>query len=172
MVTETINYYLNGNSTVYALFLEASKAFDKVNHTKLFNILMEKGICPIMLRLIINMYKNNNAKVRWNYEHSPTFLMTNGVKQGGVLSPYLFSLYLDPLINKIKNSGFGCHVGKTATNVLLYADDVVLLVPTITSLKRMVDISEEYGKSHKLQFNSIKSEIVILNNNKNIKIEI
>ena len=97
--------------------------------------------------------------------------MTNEVKQGGVLSPYLFSLYLDPLINKIKNSGFGCHVGKTAINVFVYADDVVLLAPTITSLKRMVDISEEYGKSHKLQFNSIKSEIVIFNNNKNIKIE-
>ena len=97
--------------------------------------------------------------------------MTNGVKQGGVLSPYLFSLYLDPLTNKIKNSGFGCHMGKTATNVFVYADDVVLLAPTVTSLKRMVDISEEYGKSHKLQFNSIKSEIVIFNNNKNIKIE-
>ena len=48
---------LNENSIVYTLFLDASKAFDKVNHNKLFNILMEKGICPIMLRLIINMYK-------------------------------------------------------------------------------------------------------------------
>ena len=56
MVTETINYYLNGNSTVYALFLDDFKAFDKVNHTILFNILMEKGI-----------YLSNNVKINNKY---------------------------------------------------------------------------------------------------------
>ena len=53
--------------------------------------------------------------------------MTNRVKQDGVQSPYLFALYLDPLIDKIKDWEYGCDVGNTATNIFAYADYVVLL---------------------------------------------
>ena len=166
---QTIKYYLNGNSNVYALFLDASKAFDKVKHSTLYKTLIDKNICPIILRMIILMYKNNNAKIKWNNDYSGVFRMTNGTKQGGVLSPYLFTLYLDPLINTIKNSGYGCHIGKTPYNIFAYADDVVILSPTLTALNKLIKLCEIYSKNFLLNFNITKSEVVIFSKSKIMK---
>ena len=62
--------------------------------------------------------------------HSETFNISNDVKQGGVLSPVIFGIYLDELLLKLKKSGIGCHIGNIFTGALAYADDVVLLAPT------------------------------------------
>ena len=56
MVIETIEYYVSCNSSVYLLLIDASKAFDRLCHHKLFEILMQKDVCPLILRLLYNMY--------------------------------------------------------------------------------------------------------------------
>ena len=55
------------------------------------------------------------------------FSLNNGVKQGGVLSPILFSIYIDSLLQKLKDSGLGCHVGRTFAGAFDYADDLALI---------------------------------------------
>ena len=169
ITTESIKYYLNSGSNVFALFLDASKAFDKVKHDKMFKMLVDYNICPLLLRMIMVMYENGNAKVKWNNNYSEIFKIRNGVKQGGVLSPFLFSIYLDPLINKIKNSGYGCHIGETPYNIAAYADDIVLLTPTIKSLKILINFCENYSKEYALEFNSNKSKIMIFSNNSKVR---
>ena len=57
-LNETISYYMNNDSQVYVLFLDASKAFDRINYIKLFNKLIDKKMCPITFRLLLNMYIN------------------------------------------------------------------------------------------------------------------
>ena len=57
------------------------------------------------------MYTNQECSVRWGSEHSDYFNVSNGVKQGGVISPILFSCYIDKLISELEHSGLGCHVG-------------------------------------------------------------
>ena len=96
MVLETIQYYRSRGSNVYALLLDATKAFDRVKYSKLFEVLLEKKICPLIVRLLMGMYLLNSAKVKWNNALSYEFPLNNGVKQGGELSPTLFSLYLIP----------------------------------------------------------------------------
>ena len=87
VLNQTIEYYLNGGSVVYGLFLDASKAFDRVKHSKLFERLIENGVCPLYLRILFIMYKFNNALIKWNGKYSDPITMNNGVKQGSILSP-------------------------------------------------------------------------------------
>ncbi len=98
MVQETISYYVNNGSNVYGLMLDAIKAFNRVNYCKLFRILLEKNICPLYCRLLLNMYVNQTLRVRCESTHSSYFNVSNVVKQGGVISPILFCIYIDGLL--------------------------------------------------------------------------
>ena len=71
------------------VFLDASKAFDRVEYVKLFSLLLKRGICPITVRLLLNMYVNQYISIVWGDKMSAPFKCNNGVKQGGVLSPIL-----------------------------------------------------------------------------------
>ena len=136
-------YYRSNESNVYATFLDASKAFDRVRFDKLFELLIDKGVCAIVARLLAFMYCNQECRV--NYEVSHNFRVCNGVKQGGVLSPLLFNIYIDVLLECLAKSGQECHVGKMFTGCLACADDVVLLSPTVDALENMLKICEKYS---------------------------
>ena len=96
---ETIDYYVETNTDCYLLLLGASKAFDHVKYVEMFTFLHDRKLCPIVLRLLMNMYINQTIQVRWNNTLSNVCGLSNGVKQGGCLSPTLFSLYINNLIN-------------------------------------------------------------------------
>ena len=101
MLIETIQYYdENGRQAVYVLFLDASKAFDRVCYSELFNILLDKKVCPRILQFLCYMYLNQTCCVKWNSKNSADFSVSNGVKQGAVISPFC----LPPIwINYLKN---------------------------------------------------------------------
>ena len=61
---KTIEYYAENGSDCYLLLLDASKAFDRVEYVKLFNILRDRGVCPVVLRLIMNMYTNQEIQIK------------------------------------------------------------------------------------------------------------
>ncbi len=122
MVQETITYYVHNGSNVYGLMLDASKAFDRVNYCKLFRILLDKKVCPLYCRLLLNMYLNQKLKVRWDSTYSQYFNVCNGVKQGGVISPILFCIYMDGFLNELANSGVGCYMGGVFAGTAEYAD--------------------------------------------------
>ena len=146
---------------VYALFLDASKAFDRLNYIKLFQKLLDKKMCPITIRLLLNKYLNQKIQVKWNGKLSQPFNVSNGVRQGGVLSPLFFSIYIDELLLKLKNSGFGCNIGTYYFGALGYADDVVLLCPTKEGLRNMIRICEKYAYDHDLIFNGNKIILLV-----------
>ncbi len=63
-VQETISYYVNNEINVYSLMLDASQAFDHVNYSKLFRTLLDRNICPLYCRLLLNMYINQMLMIR------------------------------------------------------------------------------------------------------------
>ena len=91
---------------------------------------------PLVLRSLLFMYTNQTLRVKWGSVMSKSFTVMNGVKQGGVLSPALFAVYTDGLLLRFKESGIGCHMGGHYAGALAYADDITLISPSMTGLKK------------------------------------
>ncbi len=164
LAMETIHHFNKKGSKVLAVFLDASKAFHKVEHAKLFPELLKRKICPVVVRYLFMSYQVSKLSVKWGDSQSVSFSQGNGVKQGAVLSPILFAVYLDPLLKRLRDCGVGCHVGSTSTNVFAYADDLLLLAPTYGAMRELLRICEEYGVEFKLgTFNPSKSSMLLFN---------
>jgi Reverse transcriptase (RNA-dependent DNA polymerase) len=118
--------------------LDATKAFDRVNYCKLFKLLIKRQLPAHVIRLLINMYSNNLVRIAWGGILSDYFSAINGVKQGDVLSPVLYCVYIDDLLLALSKSGVGCYIGSNFVGALVYADDVVLIAPTATAMCKII----------------------------------
>ena len=162
MVRETISYFVHKNTNVYGLVLDATKAFDRINYCKLFRILLERKISPLICRLLLYMYLNQTLCVRWGNSLSDSFTVSNGVKQGGVISPILFCVYMDGLISELKSSQVGCWMGSVYAGTFVFADDFKLLAPSVKALNIMLDICTKYANKFDVIFND-KSQLIVYN---------
>ncbi len=161
VVNEVVNYYLTHDSPVYCVLLDASRAFDRVNYVKLFDILLRRNLCPIVVKFLLNMYTSQMIRVRWGSHLSDVHRVYNGVKQGGVLSPILFIMYMDELLCRLSKSHKGCHIGASFMGALGYADDIVLLTPTVSSCTDLLDICASFAEEYDVIFNSSKSKLLV-----------
>ena len=148
---------------MYLVLLDASKAFDRVSYDRLFNVLLERNMCPRIVRLLYCMYTHQQYYVKWNNVRSNLFNVSNGVKHGSVISPLLFSIYIDELLSKLEYLGLGCHVGLKYVDTFVYADDIALISPTIYGLKKMLKDCELFAVDHHITFNPIKSKLICYN---------
>ena len=154
---EVIDFYHSQSTSIYMCFMDASKAFDRVNHWTLFKKLIDRGTPLIFVRIIMQWYTTQTACVRWGSALSDNFLITNGVRQGGILSPLFFNVYMDCLSESLCNTQTGCNVGGVMINHLMYADDMVIISPSAKGLQRLVDICAVYGQIHDILFNQDKT---------------
>ena len=96
--------------------LVSSKAFDRVNHWTLFKKLLLKGVSTILIRILCFWYRSQQLFIKWGITKSLFFTITNGVRQGGILSPNLFSIYMDDFSKMLNDSGIGCCVDHVCVN--------------------------------------------------------
>ena len=164
VLKETINSYVEKQSSVYLCFLDASKAFDRVNHYKLFQKLLSRGVPGYLVRILAFWYTNQTMCVRWGSTMSKGFNVTNGVRQGGILSPYLFNLYMDDLSLILREKYAGCKIAGRIINHLFYADDLVLMCPSYRGLQDLLDTCASYADKHDIKFNTTKSVVLIRRN--------
>jgi hypothetical protein len=88
---------------------------------------------------------------------SDFFTAACGVRQGGVLSPYLFAIYVDDIVVKINKSDLGCRLGLRRIAIIVYADDIMLLAPSVESLQKLLTIVEEELNDLDMSLNTKKS---------------
>ena len=89
--------------------------------------------------------------------------MCNGVRQGAVLSPLLFTLYIVMLFIRLQDLGLGCHIGLIFAGFFGYADDVALVAPTLYAIDKMITVSGIFADKIGLLFNSLKSKLYVDN---------
>ena len=98
------------------------------------------------------------------YQHlSDPFHVTNGVRQGGVLSPYLFAIYLDELSTETNQIKKGCSVGEVILNYVMFADDICVFCPSAQGLQSILDVFQAYAESHGIIFNCNKTACMMFN---------
>lgn len=124
IIEQSIEY----NSSLYLLFVDFERAFDTVSRPALWDALSSKGIPPKIIHLIRELYTDAKCKVRYRGEESQPFELNTGVKQGCVLSPTLFLLLLDCVLQKTNSEtpyGIRWNMSELLHDID-YADDICL----------------------------------------------
>ena len=137
-------YLSKEGGRIYCLFVDFSKAFDRIDHETLINSLIRKGIHGKMLKLLIAMYKNLCSCVKVDNQKCTSHFSCNiGTRQGCKLSTILFILFINDLIDELNNSGInGIQISANEPDVLtiLYADDMANVGDTVRFLQMQIDI--------------------------------
>jgi len=103
-----VEYFNVRGSSVLATALDITKAFDTVKHSLLFRSLIQAGVPTWIVLLIVNWYSKLSVAVRWNGAISRYFAVKSGVRQGSILTPSLFTVFINVLIVRLRESGDGC----------------------------------------------------------------
>ena len=101
---------------------------------------------------MLHIYTHQYYDVKWNGSYSERFGVSNGIRQGGILSPIFWNLYLDRLIQKMRKLDLGCHILGKFLGIFIYADDIFLLCPSRPGLQAMVNECQQFAKLNNLTF--------------------
>ena len=114
---------------IYFWFIDYAKAFDCVDHNKLWEILKGMGIPDHLICLLRNLYAGQEATVRTGHGTTDCFQIGKGVRQGCILSPCLFNLYAEYIMRNagLKEAQAGIKIARRNINNLRYADDTTLM---------------------------------------------
>ncbi|XP_045448694.1 uncharacterized protein LOC123657160 [Melitaea cinxia] len=104
---------------------------------------------------------NQLNTIKWANEYSEPYRLECGVRQGGLSSPNLLNLYVNALIEGLSSMRVGCHIGDVCFNNISYADEMVLLAPSVSAIRRMLAFCESYAETHGLVYNNKKSEYLV-----------
>jgi exonuclease III len=160
LLKDLLRFYMSNGSHMFVAYLDASKAFDRVNHSALLVKLEKSGTPVYLLRLISFWYLKQQICVRWGDVTSASFYVNNGVRQGGILSPYLFNMYMNDLSSLLNKADAGCLCGNKLVGHLMYADDLVLFAPSAKGLQKLLNICSVYGADNDILYNAEKSKVM------------
>ena len=146
---------------MYLCFIDYEKAFDRVKHENLINMLKGAGIDGKDLRIIYNLYWNQKAAVRVGADKTDWIEIKRGVRQGCVLSPDLFSLYSELIMRSIEGKE-SFTVGGRNINNIRYADDTVLIADSQEKLQDILTEVKEASEAEGLAINVEKTEVMVI----------
>ena len=148
---------------LYACFVDFKSAFDSVWRDGLFYKLLQMGIGGNFLTVLQSMYSQVKYCVKIDGMVSKEFSSSVGVKQGCVLSPLLFNLYIADMPRIFDETCDPINVHALSTNCLLFADDLVLLSESAAGLQNCLHKLKNYCQSWGLNINMSKTKVVIFN---------
>ena len=148
---------------LYICFLDLRKAFDMVPRELLFQKLFELGVQGKLFRVITDLYSRNGAKVLVNGYFSRDFTINSGVLQGSKLGPILFNIFINDLLDKLNQSGYGALLGNVRIAALGFADDVVLISDKIINMQKLLDIAYNWASDNGMFYNLKKCKGMAFN---------
>ena len=148
---------------LFSCFVDFSKAFDMVNRAALLHKLELYNISGPFLNIIKDMYQSVRCSVKIGNSLSPSFSTKSGVKQGCILSPTLFSLFINDLNRNFDEKCDQVLIGERLLSCLLYADDIVLLSKSAEGLQNALNCLSEFCLRWNLKVNINKTKVIIFN---------
>lgn len=146
---------------VYGFFIDFSAAFDSIDRDSLWYKLNNIGVSSKFLKILKALYNNTMSAVWSGQDLSDWFYTKSGVKQGCLLSPLLFALFIDDIGDCVVD---GIRVGDIILKLLLYADDIVIFAYSVRQLQQSINKIAEYCKLWSLKINLQKSKIMVFRN--------
>ena len=165
-IKSIVDTYKTKKMKVFAAFIDLRKAFDTVWREGLFYKLCKNKFPTQIFNIIHSMYKDPYCRIKFKQGLGRKFISRCGVKQGDVLSPILFNLYINDLVANLNESNNDPVIlGDLTINSLLYADDIILLSSTANGLQKSLEILDKFCSSWKLDVNEQKSKVMVFNSN-------
>lgn len=156
--------YGRRKSKLYVIFVDYLKCFDSIDRESLWLVLQKVKTSTKMKKMIQGIYKSVQACVRWNHEVSDFFECPQGVRQGCIMSPLLFSLLINDVAEQVSNNGrHGIQFlpGLQEIFMLLFADDICLVSTTPAGLQNQINNLEKASETLKLTVNLNKTKVMI-----------
>lgn len=176
-----IDLYLSKKKRLFCSFIDYRKAFDSINRSALWKKMLDHSIDGKVLRVIHNIYEKAKSCIKLNNSLSDTFVSNLGVRQGENLSPILFSIFLNDLTAHMSDNSpslecLSSQINEQLSendvgiflklNLLLYADDTVILAETHEGLQQALDGMSDYCRLWKLSVNTEKTKVVVFSRGK------
>ena len=153
--------HVDVDQDLYTCFIDYSKAFDRIHHVTLIECLEKIGIDGKDIRIIANLYWHQKAAIRIEDELSPFTSIQRGVRQGCVLSPYLFNIYTEFIFREVVELE-GTSINGVNINNLRFVDDTALIANEEEKLQKLVDIVKECSSQAGLDMNAKKTKTMVI----------
>ena len=161
LLKETVNKFVKEGSVVYSCFLDLSKAFERLDHELLLKKLADANLPSYLISIFKSIFCGSFVSVNYGGFYSKKWQLRQGVRQGGILSAYIFSFYMNDVLETIFNCPYGCRLGVNKISIQAYADDIVLIAPTPRGLQFLIDKINECLTDHKMTINLSKTVVMI-----------
>ena len=149
---------------IFICFLDYEKAFDTVQHEPLVQILRQTGLDDKDIRIIQNLYWHQEAEVRVGGDQkTESFRVMRGVRQGCVLSPLLFNMYLEKVFSiAMEGEEIGIPVNGKRISNLRYADDSAIITESMADMQRIVEKISNTGQEYGVRINVGKTKLMFV----------
>jgi hypothetical protein len=150
------------NTDLYMVFIDYTKAFDRVSHPRLLDVMLSMGIPKHLVALIQELYIHQTASVRWEQELSDWFGIGKGTRQGCNISPVEFNLYAEDIMRRaLEDSQHGVTVGGRRIDNIRYADDTTLLATTQDGVREMMERLVAESEVSNMAINGKKTKVMV-----------
>ena len=166
-VRQVCEKYLANGKNVFWAFMDLEKAYDTIDRHGMWQMLRVYGVRGKLLKAVQSFYVDSRARVLVGNDVSEWFPVSVGLRQGCVMSPWLFNIYMDGVVREVNvrvlGKGFGllsANGGRFEINMLLLADDTALVADSEEKLCRLVSEFGRVCKRRKLRVNVGKSKVI------------
>jgi len=175
-LSETVKLRRAQGLPTYACFIDCRKAFPSVFKAGLLVKLHSMGITGRYWRMLTSMYSKIETRILSGHENDMSaeelenlyYQIDTGVREGSIMSPLLYVLFIDGLLQKLKERNLGVKIrhrhtrAPTWVGALMYADDLVLLADSPGELQLMMDVITDYAKKWRFQINESKTKVMAM----------
>ena len=159
-LTSIIKNRKNRGLSTYIAYIDAEKAFDRVDRDLLLYKLLNIGIGGRMYDIIKNIYTGTSSCINVNGFMTKYFQSINGVRQGDCLSPTLFGIFINDIAEVINNCGAGIPINEGSVSILMYANDIALISEIPDGLQKQLVALHKWCADWRMKINVKKWQVV------------